>query len=67
VLLYGVAFPDVLRGGGLPWLQIVKGGVITVLLEIDCSDLHPVVFHVREFLGTFTGCTGAYTNFKTEE
>lgn len=38
-----------------------------MLLEIDYSDLHPVVFHVGEFLGPFTECTGAYTNFKTEE
>ena len=38
-----------------------------MLLEIDCSDLHPVAFHVREFLGPFTECTAAFTNFKTDD
>ncbi|TRO53806.1 hypothetical protein E2P71_05655 [Candidatus Bathyarchaeota archaeon] len=70
-IVYGYTAEDTyyacyaLRGGGLPWLQLVQEGVTTVLLEIDYSDLHPVSFHVREFLGPFTECTGAYTNFKT--
>ena len=37
-----------------------------VSARIDYSELHPVAFHVEEFLGVFTECTGAYTNFKTE-
>jgi hypothetical protein len=36
-------------------------------VEIDYDELHPVAFHVREFLGPFTECTGAYTNFKTSD
>ena len=36
-----------------------------MLVRIDYSELHPVTFHVEEFLGPFTECTGAYTNFKT--
>ena len=72
-IVYGYTAEDTyyasyaLRGGGLPWLQLIQEGVTTVLLEIDYSDLHPVAFHVREFLGPFTECTGAYTNFKTDD
>jgi hypothetical protein len=72
-IVYGYTAEDTyytcyaLRGGGLPWLQWVQDGVTTVILEIDYSDLHPVQFHVKEFLGPFTECTGAYTNFKTDD
>jgi hypothetical protein len=72
-IVYGYTAEDTyytcyaLRGGGLPWLQWVQDGVTTVILEIDYNDLHPVQFHVKEFLGPFTECTGAYTNFKTDD
>jgi hypothetical protein len=55
----------VLRGGLLAWLQDIQMGSTTIIFEIDYEDLHPVAFHVKEVLGPFTECTGAYTNFKT--
>jgi hypothetical protein len=69
-IVYGYTAEDTyytsyaLRGGGLAWLQEVQCGVTTVLVRIDYNELHPVVFHVEEFLGPFTECSGAYTNFK---
>ncbi len=69
-IVYGYTAEDTyyacygLRGGGLAWLQEVQDGVTTVLVRIDYSSLHPVTFHVEEFLGPFTECSGAYTNFK---
>ena len=54
-----------LRGGLLPWTQMIQNGTTAIILEIDYSDLHPVQFHVKEALGPFTECTGANTNFKT--
>ncbi|MCW4049866.1 MAG: hypothetical protein NWE89_09030 [Candidatus Bathyarchaeota archaeon] len=71
-IVYGYTAEDTyytcyaLRGGGLPWLQEIQPGVTTVLVEMDYKDpdLHPVRFHVKEFLGPFTECTGAYTSFK---
>jgi hypothetical protein len=72
-IVYGYTAEDTyyasyaLRGGGLALLQQVQPGVTTVLVEIDYDELHPVAFHVREFLGPFTECTGAYTNFKTSD
>jgi len=69
-IVYGYTAEDTyyasyyLRGGGLAWLQEVQDGVTTVLVKIDYSDLHPVKFHVSEFLGQFTECSGADTNFK---
>ena len=72
-IVYGYTAEDTyyasyaLRGGGLAWLQLVQPGVTTVLVRIEYSELHPVAFHVEEFLGPFTECTGAYTNFKTSQ
>jgi hypothetical protein len=42
----------------------VQDGVTTVIVKIDYSELHPVKFHVSEFLGPFTECSEADTNFK---
>jgi hypothetical protein len=59
--------PSVLRGGGAEWLQLIQPGVTKVVLEMDYESLHPVKFHVKECLGPFTECTGAFTSFKTTE
>jgi hypothetical protein len=53
-----------LRSGLIPWMQHLQGGVTTLIIEIDYSDLHPVQFHVKESLGRFTECTGFDTDFK---
>lgn len=42
-----------------------QDGTTIIIQEIDYSDLHPELFHVREALGLFTECTGFGTNFKT--
>jgi len=71
-IVYGYTAEDTyytcyaLRGGGLEWLQYIQPGVTTILLRIEYGELHPVGFHVEEFLGVFTECTGFNTNFKTE-
>jgi len=70
-IVYGYTAEDTyyacyaLRGGLIAWLQDIQMGATTIILEIDYEDLHPVAFHVKEVLGPFTECTGAYTNFKT--
>jgi hypothetical protein len=72
-IVYGYTAEDTyyacyaLRGGLLSWLQEIQTGTTTIILEIDYSDLHPVGFHVKECLGTFTECTGFETNFKDTE
>ncbi|MBN2335807.1 hypothetical protein JXL21_09620 [Candidatus Bathyarchaeota archaeon] len=69
-IVYGYTAEDTyyasyfLRGGGLAWLQEFQKGVTTIVLRIDYGTLHPVGFHVEEFLGQFTECSGAGTNFK---
>ncbi|TFH19145.1 hypothetical protein E4H04_01020 [Candidatus Bathyarchaeota archaeon] len=69
-LVYGYTAEDTyytcyaLRGGLLPWLQQLQCGTTTIVLEIDCSDLLPVGFHVKECLGTMTECAGFEANFK---
>jgi len=73
LIVYGYTAEDtyyasyLLRGGLLLWLQHLQPGVTTLLLEIDYEGIHPVGFHVKECLGTFTECTGFDTNFKTQQ
>jgi hypothetical protein len=70
-MVYGYTAEDTyytcyaLRGGLLAWLQGIQDGATTIILEINYSELHPVMFHVKEVLGPFTECTGAETSFKT--
>ena len=72
-IVYGYTAEDTywacyaLRGGGAEWLQLLQPGVTTVVLEMDYDSIHPVAFHVKECLGPFTECTGAFTSFKTTE
>jgi hypothetical protein len=70
-IVYGYTAEDTyyacyaLRGGLLAWTQWLQPGSTTLILEIDYSELHPVELHIKEVLGPFTECTGAFTNFKT--
>jgi hypothetical protein len=72
-IVYGYTAEDTywacyaLQGGGAEWLQLLQPGVTTVVLEMDYNSIHPVKFHVKECLGPFTECTGAFTSFKTSE
>ncbi len=83
LIVYGYTAEDtyyacyLLRGGLIPYGQELQDGVTTVVIEIDYeaenpeydffTGIHPVGFHIKECLGLFTECTGAYTNFKTSE
>lgn len=73
LIVYGYTAEDTyyacyaLRGGLIEWLQHVQDGTTTLIMEIDYNDIHPVEFHIKEFLGPFTECTGLNTNFKTSE
>ena len=72
-IVYGYTAEDTyyacyaLRGGLLAWTQWLQDGATAIVLEFDYSDLHPVTIHVSEVLGPFTECTGAFTNFKTDD
>jgi len=74
-IVYGYTAEDTyyacyaLRGGLLAWTQMLQDGATALILEIDYADpdLHPVKIHVKEVLGPFTECTGAFTNFKTPD
>jgi hypothetical protein len=69
-IVYGYTAEDTyyacyaIRGGLLPWLQLIQEGATTLILEFDYTTFHPVVIHVPEVLGTITECTGFGTNFK---
>jgi hypothetical protein len=69
-IVYGYTAEDTyyacyaIRGGLLPWLQLLQEGATTLVLEFDYTTFHPVSIHVPEVLGTITECTGFKTNFK---
>jgi hypothetical protein len=69
-IVYGYTAEDTyyacyaIRGGLLPWLQLLQEGATTLILEFDYTTFHPVAIHVPEVLGTITECTGFDTNFR---